>query len=52
MSCYCAEGWLKTSVTLLNCFMIFTLHVTGSFGMLSSRPACFVGSNNRVVVES
>ena len=30
-------GWLKTNVTLLNCFMMFTPHITGSFGMLSSR---------------
>ena len=29
-------GCLKTNVTLLNCFMMFTQHVTGSFGMLSS----------------
>ena len=29
-------GWLKTNVTLLNCFVMFTQHVTSSFGMLSS----------------
>ena len=36
-------GWLKTSVTLLNCFMMFTQHVTGSFGMLSSRLHALLG---------
>ena len=36
-------GWLKTNFTLLNCFMMFTQHVTGSFGMLSSRQHALLG---------
>ena len=36
-------GWLKTNVTLLNCCMMFTQHVTGSFGMLSSRLHALLG---------
>ena len=34
-------GWLKTA--LLNCCMMFTQHVIGSFGMLSSRLHALLG---------
>ena len=37
-------GWLKTNVMLLNCFMIFTEHVTGSLGLLSSRLHALLGN--------
>ena len=36
-------GWLKANVTLLDCCMMFTQHVTGSFGMLSSRLHALLG---------
>ena len=36
-------SWLKINVTLLNCCMMFTQHVTGSFGMLSSRLHVLLG---------
>ena len=36
-------GWLKTNVTLLNCFMMFTQHVTGSFSTMSSRMHVLLG---------
>ena len=37
-------GWLKTNLTLLNCFTMFTQHVvTGSFGMLSNRLHALLG---------
>ena len=35
--------WLKTNVTLLNCFMMFTQHVTASFGTLSCRLHALLG---------
>ena len=37
------EGWLKTNVKFLNCFMMFTQHVTSSFGMLSTRLHTLLG---------
>ena len=36
-------GWLKTNVTLLNCCVMFTQHVTGSLSMLSSRLHALLG---------
>ena len=41
-SIFCV-GWLKANVTFLNCCMMFTQHVTGSFGMLSSRMHALLG---------
>ena len=36
-------GWLKTNVTFLNCCMMITQHVTGSFGILSRRMHALLG---------
>ena len=41
-SIFCV-GWLETNVTSLNCCMMFTHHVTGSSGMLSSRMHALLG---------